>query len=75
MESLFQTEIIGTVSETERLSKSKASQSIFATAQMADFFISIKPLYVEIQPHLESDFESILELVFFHICITFDPIS
>jgi hypothetical protein len=51
------------------------SQSIFDTLQIADFFISTSPLYVDIPPDLLIDFETIFDEVFFPICITFAQVS
>jgi hypothetical protein len=55
------------VSETDKLSSNNASQSIFDTAHIADGFMSINHLYVEIQPHLDNDLDNILLDVFFHM--------
>ncbi|MDP2395497.1 MAG: hypothetical protein Q8M44_00920, partial [bacterium] len=59
--------IVGIVSDIDKLSNSNASHSIFDTAQIADAFMSINPLYVDIPPHLDNDLDNILLEVFFHI--------
>jgi hypothetical protein len=55
------------VSDTDLLSSNRASHSIFDTAPVAPGLISTKPLYVEIHPPLEIDFDTIFEEEFFPI--------
>jgi hypothetical protein len=57
----------GIVSDIDISSNNNASQSILETAPVADFFISINPLYVDFPHPFDNDFDNIFELVFFHI--------
>jgi hypothetical protein len=59
--------ICGIVSLTDLLSNNNASQSILDTAQIAHSLMSTKPLYVDIPPHLDSDFDKRFDEVFFQI--------
>jgi hypothetical protein len=53
----------------------RPSQSIFATAPVADFLISRRPRYTEIPPFFERLFDMTSLDVFFPIWITLAPVS
>jgi hypothetical protein len=75
LELLLLSMIFGIVILVDFQSNISASHCVLLVLFSALDAMDTSHLYVEIHPSLDIDFDTIFEVVFFHICITFDQTS